>query len=131
MPLPFLHFRSLYRRINNSHTLLITRHFMATSDPINPSNTRLGWIGTGVMGQSMCAHLIRAGYTLTVFNRTPSKAQPLLNIGAHLANSPHSVASQSDVFSPSSVTLPTFARFFLTLTPAHSPDSNPEEFSLT
>jgi 3-hydroxyisobutyrate dehydrogenase-like beta-hydroxyacid dehydrogenase len=70
---------------------------MATSDPINPSNTRLGWIGTGVMGQSMCAHLIRAGYTLTVFNRTPSKAQPLLNIGAHFANSPHSVASQSDV----------------------------------
>lgn len=97
MRLPFLHFRSLYRRINNSHTLLIARQFMATSDPINPSNTRLGWIGTGVMGQSMCAHLIRAGYTLTVFNRTPSKAQPLLNIGAHLANSPHAVASQSDV----------------------------------
>ncbi|WJX48257.1 hypothetical protein P8452_34846 [Trifolium repens] len=97
MPLPFLHFRSLYRRINNSHTLLIVRHFMATYDSINPSNTRLGWIGTGVMGQSMCAHLIRAGYTLTVFNRTPSKAQPLLNIGAHIANSPHDVASKSDV----------------------------------
>ncbi|CAJ2676298.1 unnamed protein product [Trifolium pratense] len=92
-----LHFRSLYRRVNNSHTLLITRHFMATSDSINPSNTRLGWIGTGVMGQSMCSHLIRAGYTLTVFNRTPSKAQPLFDIGATLANSPHAVASQSDV----------------------------------
>jgi len=97
MPLPFLRFRSLYRRISHSHTHLLTRHFMATSDPITPSNTRLGWIGTGVMGQSMCAHLIRSGYTLTVFNRTPSKAQPLLDIGATLATSPHAVASQSDV----------------------------------
>ncbi|CAK8579492.1 unnamed protein product [Lathyrus sativus] len=70
---------------------------MAAAVPISPSNTRLGWIGTGVMGQSMCAHLIRAGYTLTVFNRTPSKAQPLLDIGANLASSPHDVASQSDV----------------------------------
>lgn len=70
---------------------------MAAAVPISPSNTRLGWIGTGVMGQSMCAHLIRAGYTLTVFNRTPSKAQPLLDIGANLAASPHDVASKSDV----------------------------------
>ncbi|XP_058736087.1 probable 3-hydroxyisobutyrate dehydrogenase-like 1, mitochondrial [Vicia villosa] len=97
MPLPFLHFRTLYHRISHSHTPLIIRNLMATAVPITPSNTRLGWIGTGVMGQSMCAHLIRAGYTLTVFNRTPSKAQPLLDIGANLAASPHDVASQSDV----------------------------------
>lgn len=96
MPLPFIHFRSIYLRVVSSHSHLLTRH-MATFEPISPSNTRVGWIGTGVMGQSMCSHLIRAGYTLTVFNRTPSKAQPLLNIGAHLANSPHAVASQSDV----------------------------------
>ena len=55
------------------------------------------WIGTGVMGQSMCSHLIKAGYTLTVFNRTLSKAQPLLDMGAHLAQTPHHLASQSDV----------------------------------
>ncbi|CAK8579491.1 unnamed protein product [Lathyrus sativus] len=98
MPLPFLHFRALYHRISHS-TPLIVRKLMAAAAavPINPSITRLGWIGTGVMGQSMCAHLIRAGYTLTVFNRTPSKAQPLLDIGANLAASPHDVASQSDV----------------------------------
>ncbi|KAK4594802.1 hypothetical protein RGQ29_018499 [Quercus rubra] len=64
---------------------------------ISPSNTRVGWIGTGVMGQSMCSHLIKAGYTLTVFNRTLSKAQPLLDMGAHLAQTPHHLASQSDV----------------------------------
>lgn len=69
---------------------------MAT-DSISPSNTRVGWIGTGIMGRSMCAHLIQAGYSLTVFNRTLSKAQPLLEMGARLAQSPLAVASQSDV----------------------------------
>ncbi|KAF2285215.1 hypothetical protein GH714_039029 [Hevea brasiliensis] len=68
-----------------------------TSDSVTPSNTRVGWIGTGVMGRSMCAHLIKAGYTLTVFNRTLSKAQPLVDMGAHLAQSPLAVASNSDV----------------------------------
>ncbi|GAB4852663.1 hypothetical protein Ancab_016878 [Ancistrocladus abbreviatus] len=73
---------------------------MATSssfDPISPSNTRVGWIGTGVMGQSMCSHLLKAGYSFTVFNRTVSKAQPLVSLGAHLAESPSAVAAQSDV----------------------------------
>ncbi|POO00540.1 Fatty oxidation complex subunit [Trema orientale] len=84
---------------------LTLRRFMATNttttsaEPviISPSTTRVGWIGTGVMGRSMCSHLIKAGYTLTVFNRTLSKAQPLLDLGAHLAHSPLAVASQSDV----------------------------------
>ncbi|KAK4783678.1 hypothetical protein SAY86_008052 [Trapa natans] len=67
------------------------------SQPISPATTRIGWIGTGVMGRSMCAHLIRAGFSLTVFNRTLSKAQLLLDLGAHLASSPSSLASQSDV----------------------------------
>ncbi|KVH93870.1 probable 3-hydroxyisobutyrate dehydrogenase-like 1, mitochondrial [Cynara cardunculus var. scolymus] len=69
----------------------------ANGEIITPSNTRLGWIGTGVMGQSMCSHLIKAGYTLTIFTRTQSKAQSLLDIGANWASSPHAVASQSDV----------------------------------
>lgn len=65
--------------------------------PISPSTTKVGWIGTGVMGLSMCSHILKAGYTLTVFNRTISKAQPLLDQGAHLANSPAEVAAHSDV----------------------------------
>ncbi|XAR67058.1 2-hydroxy-3-oxopropionate reductase [Bertholletia excelsa] len=68
-----------------------------TSEPITPSTTRLGWIGTGVMGRSMCAHLLNAGYTVTVFTRTASKAQSLLEAGAKWASTPLSVASQSDV----------------------------------
>lgn len=59
--------------------------------------TRVGWIGTGVMGRSMCTHLLKAGYALTIFTRTQSKAQPLLDLGASWASSPSSVASQSDV----------------------------------
>ncbi|CAL1359772.1 unnamed protein product [Linum trigynum] len=64
---------------------------------VSPSNTRVGWIGTGVMGRSMCSHLIKAGYSFTVFTRTASKAQPLLDLGAKLADSPIAVASQSGV----------------------------------
>ena len=48
-----------------------------SSSPINPENTRIGWIGTGVMGRSMCGHLIDAGYKATVFNRTVEKTRDL------------------------------------------------------
>lgn len=65
--------------------------------PLSPATTRVGWIGTGVMGRSMAGHLISAGYALTVFNRNPSKAQPLLEMGAKLAGSPRGVAEESDV----------------------------------
>ncbi len=46
--------------------------------PAVPGKTRLGWIGTGVMGTSMCSHLIRRGFAMTVFNRTRAKAEPLV-----------------------------------------------------
>jgi 3-hydroxyisobutyrate dehydrogenase len=59
--------------------------------------TRVGWIGTGVMGSSMCGHLIAAGYQATVFNRTSEKARPLADKGAKVAASPLEVARASDV----------------------------------
>jgi 3-hydroxyisobutyrate dehydrogenase len=62
-----------------------------------PGKTRIGWIGTGVMGSSMCGHLMNAGYTATVFNRTPEKARALLDRGAQAARSPKEVAERSDV----------------------------------
>jgi 3-hydroxyisobutyrate dehydrogenase len=43
---------------------------------------KVGWIGTGVMGLSMCKHLLNAKYRLQVFNRTPEKAKSLLELGA-------------------------------------------------
>lgn len=64
---------------------------------IAPGTTRIGWIGTGVMGRSMCGHLIRAGFQATVYNRTSSKAQQLVELGALLAASPMEVAEKSDV----------------------------------
>ena len=65
--------------------------------PIAPGKTRLGWIGTGVMGTSMCGHLLAAGYSVSVFNRTPEKLKPLLDKGAKAASSPAEVAANSDV----------------------------------
>jgi len=62
-----------------------------------PGTTRLGWIGTGVMGRWMCEHAIEAGFSATVFNRSRDKAQPLLDLGATFAESPKAVAQVSDV----------------------------------
>jgi 3-hydroxyisobutyrate dehydrogenase len=62
-----------------------------------PAATRIGWIGTGVMGSSMCGHLLTAGYRVTVHSRTRSKAQSLLDRGAQWAESPRAVAAESDV----------------------------------
>jgi 3-hydroxyisobutyrate dehydrogenase len=64
---------------------------------IAAGKTRIGWIGTGVMGSSMCGHVMAAGYTVTVFNRSPEKARPLVEKGAKLADSPQAVALASDV----------------------------------
>ena len=62
-----------------------------------PGRTRLGWIGTGVMGQSMAGHLLDAGFGLTVFTRTRSKAESLLCRGATWADTPAALARASDV----------------------------------
>jgi 3-hydroxyisobutyrate dehydrogenase len=64
---------------------------------VEPGKTRIGWIGTGVMGSSMCGHLLGAGFSVTVYNRTKSKAEPLIARGAQWAVSPKLVAEASDV----------------------------------
>ena len=68
-----------------------------TSHRVTPSKTRIGWIGTGVMGSSMCGHLLRAGYRVTLHSRTKAKTQPLLDLGATWAETPRAVAVDSDV----------------------------------
>src|SRR5262245_2052034 len=62
-----------------------------------PGKTRIGWIGTGVMGRWMCHHLMSKGYQATVYNRSKDKAKPLLDEGASWADSPKAVAGRSDV----------------------------------
>ena len=58
---------------------------------------KVGWVGLGVMGGSMCTHLLRAGYPLTVHTRTRAKAAPQLAAGAAWADSARAVALASDV----------------------------------
>jgi len=68
-----------------------------TMEKVQPSKTRVGFIGTGVMGRSMAQHIMNGGYSLTVSTRTKSKAEPLLNAGAAWADTPKAVAERSDV----------------------------------
>jgi 3-hydroxyisobutyrate dehydrogenase len=64
---------------------------------IAPGKTKIGWIGLGVMGSSMCGHLIDKGFMATVYTRSQAKAQPLMAKGAAWAATPRAVAEQSDV----------------------------------
>ena len=64
---------------------------------MSPETTRVGWIGAGVMGLSMCGHLLAKGYRVTVFSRTKEKARPLFAKGAVWGESPKAVAESSDV----------------------------------
>src|ERR1700732_2099637 len=63
----------------------------------DPGKTRIGWIGTGVMGRWMCQHLMTKGYKATVYNRSKDKAKPLVEQGAAWADTPKQVAAQSDI----------------------------------
>ena len=64
---------------------------------IEPGKTRIGWIGTGVMGSSMVSHLMQAGFKATVYTRTQVRAEGVLDQGAEWAASPKAVAEVSDV----------------------------------
>lgn len=64
---------------------------------IAPGKTRIGWIGTGVMGRSMVGHLMAAGYEATIYNRSVAKTEELVAKGAKRADSPRAVAENSDV----------------------------------
>jgi 3-hydroxyisobutyrate dehydrogenase len=58
---------------------------------------RIGFIGLGTMGAAMAANIARGGFPLTVWNRTPGKAGPLLALGAREARSPAEVGRTSDI----------------------------------
>ncbi|MEX0685269.1 MAG: NAD(P)-dependent oxidoreductase [Balneolales bacterium] len=55
----------------------------------------IGWLGTGIMGSSMCRHMLNAGNHVYVYNRTASKADPLVAEGAVWCESPGEVAKKS------------------------------------
>ncbi len=64
---------------------------------VEAAKTRVGWIGTGVMGTSMCGHILDRGYPVVLFSRTRAKAEPLLARGAAWADSARAVAGRADV----------------------------------
>ncbi|SRR5579875_71266 len=58
---------------------------------------KVGLIGTGLLGAAVATRLLKCGHTLTIYNRTRSKAEPLKNLGAEIAGSPKEVAARSDI----------------------------------
>lgn len=64
---------------------------------IEAGKTRIGWIGTGVMGRWMCQHIMARGFASAVYSRTREKSAPLLAEGASWKDSPAAVADASDV----------------------------------
>jgi 3-hydroxyisobutyrate dehydrogenase len=65
---------------------------MASDDMLN-----VGWIGTGVMGSSMCGHLLAAGFPVKVFNRSKDRALALVDQGATWCSSPAETAEGVDI----------------------------------
>jgi 3-hydroxyisobutyrate dehydrogenase len=68
----------------------MTGHSLPTRQPLSQC---VGFIGTGIMGASMAGHLLAAGCTLHVHNRTRAKAEPLVARGATWHDTPESVAA--------------------------------------
>jgi len=58
---------------------------------------RIGFIGLGIMGKPMCANLLKAGYSLTVWNRSQPGIDTVVGYGAQAGSSPADVAAKSDV----------------------------------
>ncbi len=56
------------------------------------SHQHIGYIGMGIMGRAMAQNLLTAGYKVSVFNRTPSKCQPLVDAGATMCDTPAALA---------------------------------------
>ncbi len=59
--------------------------------------TQLGFIGLGIMGQPMVMNLLKAGFPVTVYNRTTSKTEAAVAAGAARAYSPREVAEKSEI----------------------------------
>ena len=59
--------------------------------------TKIGMIGTGMLGEAVGLHLLKSGYALSVFNRTKSKTENLVKNGATVVNSPMDIAKNSDL----------------------------------
>src|SRR5262244_679031 len=66
---------------------------------MSQTNQKVGWIGMGRMGFSMAERLVKAGYDLSVWNRTRSKAEPLAKSGAKIVDKLTDLAGVDVLFS--------------------------------
>lgn len=57
----------------------------------------IGFVGLGIMGSAMATNLVRAGFKLTVWNRSADKCKSLKELGAAVADSPRAVAESADI----------------------------------
>ena len=62
------------------------------------NGTRIGWVGTGRMGAALARRLLVAGHDVAVYNRTRSKAEALVEVGATVVDSPAALADRDIVF---------------------------------
>jgi 3-hydroxyisobutyrate dehydrogenase len=58
---------------------------------------KVAMLGLGTMGAGMAANLLKTGFSLSVYNRTPAKAQPLIDAGARFASTPAGAAKDASV----------------------------------
>ena len=72
----------------------------------NDMKHKIGFMGLGIMGTPMAANLLKAGYPVMTYNRSPEKAAPLVQQGAGLASHPKALARATAV-SYTHLTLPT------------------------
>jgi len=63
----------------------------------NPSDVKIGWIGTGIMGAPMAMHLVDAGYNVSVYSRTKSKSKKLISKGCDWYDTPAAIAENCDI----------------------------------
>jgi 3-hydroxyisobutyrate dehydrogenase len=68
-----------------------------TSTTTESNKERIGFVGLGTMGHFMAMNLVHAGFEVTVWNRTPERARPLVDIGATQAVTPADVARTSGI----------------------------------
>jgi 3-hydroxyisobutyrate dehydrogenase len=62
-------------------------------------NAKVGWIGMGRMGYPMAERLLKAGYDVSIWNRTKSKAEPLAKSGGRIVDKLSELAGCDIVFS--------------------------------
>lgn len=70
---------------------------VSMSESTTSMQQRIGFIGLGIMGKPMVRNLLKAGYALTVFNRSKKAVEELVAAGSIAADSPRTVAMQSDI----------------------------------